>query len=155
MAVLNQFFGYERSRGVMRRSLILNPLTVTIALAAVLLVALPPRPLSAMPVKSQAAAAVAERDALIEQASKVLSMPEVQKELKTAGISLQAANASLYFLTNEQLATLADTPSMLSQGEGSTGAAIAIIIGLVALSYLTWRYTKWVDWYQSDLKLRN
>lgn len=139
----------------MRRSLILNPLTVTIALAAVLTVGLPVRPVLAMPVQSQASAVVAERDALVAQAAHVLAKPEVRTELQNAGISYEQASVYLHCLTNDQLASLVQAQELLADGQSSTGSAIVIILGIAALAYLAWRYTKWVDWSQSDLRLRN
>ena len=138
----------------MRRRLVLNPVTVSIALATVVLGSLGPSVSHAMPLDSQGMV-TPDRQTLIEQAQQLLGQPGIQAGLRDAGVDPETAKQWVPALSDEQLARLVSSAGALGEG-GSTGQEVIVIVLVVAfLAYMLFRYSVWTDWFQSDLKLRN
>jgi len=138
----------------MRRRLVLNPVTVSIALATVVLGSLGPSVSHAMPLDSQGMV-TPDRQTLIEQAQQLLGQPGIQAGLRDAGVDPEKARQWMPALSDEQLARLVSSAGALGEG-GSTGQEVIVIVLVVAfLAYMLFRYSVWTDWFQSDLKLRN
>jgi len=138
----------------MRRRLVLNPVTVSIALTTVVLGSLGPSVSHAMPLDSQAVV-TPDRQALVERAQQLLGQPAIQAGLRDAGVDPLQARSWIPALSDEQLARLVDSSDALAEG-GSTAQEVIVIVLIVAfLAYIIWRYTIWTDWRKSDLRLRN